>query len=129
MVSRVGALAHARARARETLPLGNNKCDNTFAGSFGPDNDPAMTLKNHKQPVIIPNYRERSPKRRNRCARDSSGTSNAVARFETTRTGEGRKTGEKGGERKRVKRSHKFPYISRVRMPDGGEEGVFFEVK
>jgi hypothetical protein len=39
------------------------------------------------------------------------------------------KGGKKKRDRRRVKPSHKFPYISRVRMPDGGEEGVFFEVK
>jgi len=52
-VSCVGASAYVRARA-----LGNNKYDDTCACTFGPDNDSAAVLKNHKQPVIITKYRE-----------------------------------------------------------------------
>jgi len=85
-VSCVGASAYVRARA-----LGNNKYDDTCACTFGPDNDSAAVLKNHKQPVIITKYRELASVLRNGGIAASSRTSNAVARLETARTGEGRK--------------------------------------
>jgi len=80
-VSCVGASAYVRARA-----LGNNKYDDTCACTFGPDNDSAAVLKNHKQPVIITKYRELASVLRNGGIAASSRTGKEKERQEEGET-------------------------------------------